>query len=106
MPLIFYISHDGNQYEADVAIGDSVMQGAVTHGIDGILGECGGCQSCGTCHCYIDDAWIEIVGIATGRELEMVSATPTPKKSSRLSCQIQVTEALDGLIVHLPESQY
>jgi 2Fe-2S ferredoxin len=106
MPLIFYTDHDGQQFEADVPIGTSVMQGAVDNGIDGILGECGGNQCCATCHCYVDDRWIEKTGLAEGSEFEMVAAAPEPKPNSRLSCQIKVTEALDGLSVHLPASQY
>jgi 2Fe-2S ferredoxin len=73
---------------------------------DGILGECGGVMSCATCHCYIDDAWINLTGTASGTELEMIEASSNAKPNSRLSCQIKVTEALEGLTVHLPESQY
>jgi 2Fe-2S ferredoxin len=106
MPLIFYVTHDGNMYEADVAVGNSVMNGAVENMIDGILGECGGVMSCGTCHCYVDDAWLEKTGHAEGAELDMINATTDPRPNSRLSCQIKVTPELEGLTVHLPESQY
>lgn len=106
MPLIFYTSHDGNTYEADVPVGTSVMKGAVDNGIDGILGECGGAMSCATCHCYVNDAWLEKTGTAEGSELDMIDATSDPKPNSRLSCQIIVTEELEGLSVDLPESQW
>jgi len=106
MPLIFYVNHNGDMYEADVPIGDSVMNGAVSNMIDGILGECGGVMSCAPCHCHVDDHWIEKTGTADGSELEMIEASSDPRPNSRLSCQIKVTEALEGLIVHLPESQY
>ena len=106
MPLIFYKRHNGDLYEADIPIGSTVMQGALDNGIDDILAECGGNQSCATCHCYVDEQWIDKTGVAEGREFEMVAATSYPKETSRLSCQITVTEAMEGLIVHLPESQY
>ncbi len=106
MPLIFYVTHDGNQYEADVAIGDTVMQGAVNTMIDGIVAECGGSCVCSTCHCYVDEAWAERIGPATGVEADMVAAVSEPKETSRLSCQITVSADMEGLTVHLPASQY
>jgi len=105
MPLIFYTTHDGNTYEADVAAGENLMQAAVDNGIDGIVGACGGSMSCATCHCYVDDAWINKIGVAEGAEFEMVAATQEPKPTSRLSCQLVVTEDMDGLTVYLPSSQ-
>ncbi len=106
MPLIFYVSDDGNMYEADVPIGNSVMNGAVENMIDGILGECGGVMSCATCHCYVDEKWLDKTGTASDTELEMIEATSDPRPNSRLSCQIKVTEEMEGLTVHLPQSQY
>ena len=106
MPLIFYVTHDGNMFEADVPVGNSIMQGAVENMIDGILGECGGVMSCATCHCYVDEKWLDKTDVAYGSELEMIAASSDPRPNSRLSCQIKVTEDLEGLTVHLPESQY
>ncbi|MGH1485325.1 MAG: 2Fe-2S iron-sulfur cluster-binding protein [Cellvibrionaceae bacterium] len=106
MPLIFYVTHDGNMFEADVPVGNSVMHGAVENMIDGILGECGGVMSCATCHCYIDEQWMDKIGAASGTEKEMIEAGSEPRPNSRLSCQIKVSEELEGLTVHLPESQY
>ena len=106
MPLIFYVTHDGNMYEADVPVGNSVMHGAVENMIDGILGECGGVMSCATCHCYVDEQWLDKTGTATNSEADMIAATPAPKPNSRLSCQLIVSEDMEGLTVHLPESQY
>jgi 2Fe-2S ferredoxin len=105
MPLIFYVTHDGNMFEADVPVGENVMQGAVDNGIDGIVGACGGSMCCATCHCYVDDAWINKTGVAEGAEFEMVAATNEPKTNSRLSCQLVVSDEMDGLTVHLPSSQ-
>jgi 2Fe-2S ferredoxin len=106
MPLIFYVTHDGNMYEADVAIGDSVMNGAVQNMIDGILGECGGVMSCGTCHCHIDAKWQGKIGEPDSIELKMLEASHNYEANSRLSCQLKVTAEMEGLTVHLPESQY
>jgi 2Fe-2S ferredoxin len=106
MPIIHYIEADGAEYEADVVVGSTVMQGAVDNMIDGILAECGGSCSCATCHCYVDEAWFEKVGEAGGTEKIMLEMAVDPQPTSRLSCQIKVTEELDGLVVRLPESQY
>ena len=106
MPLIFYVTHDGNMYEADVPVGSSVMQGAVSQMIDGIVGECGGAMRCGTCHCYIDPQWQDKIPAASATESEMLAATSDPRPNSRLSCQIKVSPEMEGLIVHLPHSQY
>lgn len=106
MPLINYIEANGNHYEADVAVGESVMQGAVDNMIDGILAECGGACACATCHCYVDEAWVSKIAAPEPQEQDMLEAVVEPKENSRLSCQIVVTEDMDGLTVHLPASQY
>lgn len=106
MPLIFYVTHQNDMYEADVPVGNTVMQGAVDNGIDGILAECGGMMSCATCHCYVDEQWADQLGPASGAEADMIAAVPDPRSNSRLSCQLKVTEAMEGLTVHLPETQY
>ena len=102
------VDYDGTRHKVDVPIGDSVMQGAVSNMISGIVGECGGGMACATCHCYVDDAWMDKVGpAASTAEKEMLqSAASEEKPGSRLSCQITVSPELDGLIVHLPEAQY
>ena len=106
MPTIKYIDNSGKTSEVEVSSGNSVMQGAVDNMIDGIVGDCGGAVACATCHCYVDEAWLQCTGEADDMEKDMLVAVVDPKPNSRLSCQINVTEQLDGLIVHLPESQY
>ena len=107
MPKVTYIEHDGTPHAVEVPEGDSVMQGAVNNMINGIAGECGGGLACATCHCYVDDAWIDRVGAAAGAENEMLEVTSSERRpSSRLGCQITISEALDGLVVRLPETQY
>lgn len=108
MPKVTYIAHDGSTSTAEVPVGENVMRGALYNGIDGIVGECGGGLSCATCHCYVDDAWTAAVGGPSSKdETDLLQAAASEvKPSSRLSCQIAMTDALDGLVVHLPEAQY
>lgn len=107
MASVTYIQHDGTEHQVDIPDGESVMQGALDNMIDGIVGECGGGLACATCHCYVDDAWIDRLDPATDIEKEMLDFTAeeaTP--GSRLSCQITVGPELDGLVIRLPKSQF
>lgn len=107
MASVTYIEHDGTPHTVEVPDGNSVMQGAVNNMIAGIVAECGGGLACATCHCYVDDAWIDRVGSTSEAEIEMLEATASERRrGSRLSCQITVTHELDGLVVRLPETQY
>lgn len=106
MAKIIFISSTGESTEIDAPTGDSVMQAAVSNMVDGIVAECGGCLSCATCHVYVDEAWIDRVGAAPGDEQGMLQFAIDPNERSRLSCQIQVTEELDGLVLHVPAAQY
>jgi ferredoxin, 2Fe-2S len=108
MPKVTYIEHSGAEHAVDVPVGENVMRGAIYNGVEGIVGECGGGLSCATCHCYVDEAWTERVGgPASQAEEELLeSAAGEVRPNSRLSCQIQVSDALDGLVVRLPEAQY
>jgi len=107
MALVTYIEHSGAVHKVQVPTGNSVMQGAVNNMIQGIVAECGGGLACATCHCYVDEAWMERVGPASEPESQMLEfAANARKANSRLSCQITVSDELDGLVVHLPESQF
>lgn len=105
MPLVKFISHDGNEQEVHVASGTSVMHAAVDNGVPGILADCGGACSCATCHCYVDDAWLDKVPAADDVETQMLDFVMDAQPNSRLSCQIVVEDELDGLVVRLPASQ-
>lgn len=105
MTMITYIEQDGTEHRLDVAPGHSVMQGAVDNGVFGILAECGGACSCGTCHVYVDPPWVGKIGEAKETETAMLEDVCDGKPNSRLSCQIRVTEELDGLLVRIPERQ-
>jgi ferredoxin, 2Fe-2S len=108
MPKVTYIENEGSSRTLDVDVGENVMRGAVYNGVPGIAGDCGGGLSCATCHCYIDDAWVERVGgPSSSDEAELLQgAAAELRANSRLSCQIDLRDDLDGLIVHLPETQY
>jgi 2Fe-2S ferredoxin len=108
MPQVTFIAADGTSTSVEAPLGENVMRVALYNGIDGIIGECGGGLSCATCHCYIDQDWTDRVGPPSSQvEDELLeSAGAAVKPTSRLSCQIEMTEALDGLVVHLPETQY
>ena len=105
MPRITFVSADGEATTVE-AQGGSVMQAALAGNVGGIVAECGGAMMCATCHVYVDDDWRSAVGPASDDERGMLDfAASEVKSSSRLSCQIAVTDALDGLTVHLPETQ-
>jgi 2Fe-2S ferredoxin len=108
MARVTYVDHAGAAVEVEIAVGENVMRGALYNGIEGITGECGGGLSCATCHCYVDDAWTEAAGGPSSEaEAELLeSAAAEVRPTSRLSCQLVVTEALDGLVVHMPEHQF
>lgn len=106
MPKITYIEHSGAEHVVDVNPGFSVMEGAVKNGIPGIDADCGGACACATCHVYIDAAWADKVGGKSEMEESMLDFAQNVEANSRLSCQIEVSDALDGLIVRMPESQH
>ncbi|MBB3047198.1 2Fe-2S ferredoxin [Litorivivens lipolytica] len=106
MGLVTYVSFDGEKTTVDVANGDSLMQGAIDNGIDGILGDCGGGCACATCHCMVDEAWYAKTGEPDDMEADMLDGVLDPKPTSRLSCQVFMSDELDGIVVHLPESQF
>jgi len=106
VPTVIYVKHDGSEQEVHVEKGTSVMQAAVDNLVDGILGDCGGACSCATCHCYVSEEWQDKIPAADVVEQEMLDFVMDPKDNSRLSCQIIVTDELDGLKIHLPKSQF
>ncbi len=105
MPKIVYIDVDGERHECEVDVGLSVMEGAIANDINGILAICGGGCACSTCHSYIDDAWTERVGPPNDVEASTLELASDTRPSSRLTCQIEVTENLDGLIVHVANNE-
>ena len=107
MVKIKFIEHSGQEHAVEANTGASVMIAAVSNGVPGIDAACGGaCSSCATCHVYVDQEWFEKTGEINPTEEAMLSISTDRKENSRLSCQIQVTEDLEGLVVNMPEFQF
>jgi len=106
MARITYIEHNGKEHVVEVATGLSVMEGAVKNMIPGIDADCGGACACATCHVYVDEAFFDKTGEKDAMEESMLDFAEDVKENSRLSCQIEVNDDLDGLIVRLPASQH
>ena len=106
MTTINFILADGSRHAIEATDGEVVMRVAVRSGFEGILAECGGACSCATCHVHIDPAWVGKLPPKDELETEMLEFAEGVDATSRLSCQLAITPALDGLIVHIPESQY
>jgi 2Fe-2S ferredoxin len=106
MAKITYITRDGERHEVDVDNGYSVMEGAINNQVDGIVAECGGACACATCHAYIDEAWLEKLPPMDDMEDSMLDAAFERKPNSRLTCQLEVSDALDGLTVTVAENEY
>ncbi len=106
MTTINFILADGSRHAIDAGDGEVVMRVAVRSGFSGILAECGGACSCATCHVHIDKSWYKQVPLRSELETEMLDFAEGVDDTSRLSCQIKITPELDGIIVHVPESQY
>lgn len=106
MAKITYIEHNGTQHTVEVATGMTVMEGARDNGIPGIDADCGGACACSTCHVYVDADWVEKLPVRDPMEEDMLDFAwePDPLRS-RLTCQLRVTDELDGLVVNLPEKQ-
>ena len=106
MAKITYIEYDGTEHAIDVKTGLSVMEGAVKNNMPGIDADCGGACACATCHVYVDEAWRDKTGEPLGHGGVHARLRRERRANSRLSCQIKVTDALDGLVVRMPESQH
>ena len=105
MTKITYIEYNGTEHTIDVQNGLTVMEGAVQNDVPGIDADCGGSMACATCHVYVKDEWYNKLDEKNEGEDDMIDQAYEPKKNSRLSCQITVSDKIEGLIVHLPEKQ-
>ena len=106
MTNIKYIEFNGKEHLVDVPNGLTVMEGAIKNKIPGIDADCGGACACATCHVYLDETWVEKVSSKEDAEEDMLDFAFDVKPTSRLSCQLTVTEELEGLTVNLPEKQF
>ena len=105
VPKITYISHNGNKNTVEVPVGLTVMEGALQNNIEGIDADCGGSMACATCHVYVPENWFSKLEKMQDAEQDMLDMAYEPKKNSRLSCQIILTDNMDGLTVTTPEKQ-
>ena len=105
MARITYIEHSGTEHTVDVKNGLTVMEGARNNNIPGIEADCGGACACSTCHVYVAPDWVEKLPKKDDLEDDMLDFAYDVKPTSRLSCQVKVTDDLDGLVVHVPERQ-
>ena len=105
MPKITFITHDKESHLVEIQNGLTLMQAADDNNSTGIVAECGGGMACSTCHVYVEDKWLEKLNKKTDEEEGVLDMAFEPKKNSRLSCQIEVSAEIDGLVVHIPEKQ-
>ncbi len=105
MPSVTYIEHGGTEHKVDVESGMTVMEGAQLNMVPGIEAVCGGMCSCATCHCYIEGEWKDKIPPPVSQELTMLDTASHRRETSRLGCQIILTEDLEDLVVHLPSAQ-
>ena len=105
MPKITYIDNQGSSQTIDVENGLTVMEGAIQNDIPGIDADCGGSMACATCHVYVEEKWLDKIPKAEEAEVDMIDMAFEPKKNSRLSCQLIVTDELNGLTIITPEKQ-
>ena len=105
MAKIIYTTHDNQKHEVEVQNGLTVMEGAIQNDIPGIDADCGGGMACATCHVYVKEDWFNKVPSKQEGEDDMLDQAFEPKTNSRLSCQLIVSDELDGLVVNLPEKQ-
>ena len=104
MPQVHWIMSNGDRVSDDVNVGTNLMDAALMNGIPGVAGECGGCLSCATCHVYVDEAWLAACPPMDEVENAMLDVVTSPRQpSSRLSCQLIAAEALDGIVLHVPD---
>ena len=105
MPKVTFIEHDGTVHDVDAEIGESLMEAAMRGSVAGIVAECGGSCTCATCHIYVDDAWLAKTGERSLEEDEQLDNAYDVRPNSRLSCQIKMTDELDGILVRTPSYQ-
>jgi len=105
MPKVIYIDHEGTSREVDAKVGTTIMEAAVQNLVPGIDADCGGACACATCHVYVDGAWMGKLKARDDMEESMLDFAEDVQENSRLSCQIQLTEELDGITVTTPEVQ-
>ena len=106
MVAVTFVAPGGATRQVDAAVGESVMEVALANDIPQIVADCGGAMSCATCHVHVAPDWLSVTGAADGDEAAMLEMAIDPDETSRLSCQIRLTEAMDGVVINLPARQF
>ena len=106
MPKVIYIAPDQTRHDVEVESGYSIMEGAINNNIEGIVAECGGACACATCHSYVDPAWVDKIPSMDDMEDSMLDAAFDRKANSRLTCQIEMSDELDGIVIHVADNEY
>lgn len=104
MPRVIYVDSEGQRREVEVPVGSTVMEGAIDNDVAGIVAECGGACACATCHAYVADDWLAKLPPASDMEDAMLESARERRSNSRLTCQIEITDALDGLEVQVADN--
>ena len=105
MPRVTFVQPDGSRQTVEASPGRTGMDVARAHRVQGLLGICGGAVQCSTCHCYVDAEWVGRLPPQLQREANLIEFVPEPRPASRLACQLVLTDALDGLVLHVPAEQ-
>ena len=105
MSKVIYVDKNEQQYVVDVENGTNLMQAALDNLVPGILGDCGGSSACATCHVYVDPKWAERAGSPSEIEIDLIDGLLETRPTSRLACQILMSDDLDGIVLQLPEQQ-
>ena len=105
MPRVTFVQPDGSRQTVEADAGRTGMEAARDHGVRGLRGECGGEVLCSTCHCYVDAEWLDRLPPRRKGESDLIDFVHEPRAASRLACQLVLTEALDGLVLHVPPEQ-
>ena len=106
MTRVIFVRPGGERVEVEAQEGMSLMEVAVANGVPEIVAECGGACACGTCHCFVAGEWVDRLPPKEDMEAAMLDCVIDPRPQSRLSCQIRISDEIDGLVVEVPESQY
>ncbi|WP_353412644.1 2Fe-2S iron-sulfur cluster-binding protein [Arenicella sp. 4NH20-0111] len=106
MPKITFVDYQGNERSVEASSGDTVMEVATSNDIPGIDADCGGACACATCHVFVNEEWLKVVGKPGDLEAEMLEVAEEVTEASRLACQVHISDEMDGLIITTPESQF
>lgn len=107
MPTVIFRHSDGVDDIFEVLEGENLMRGAIDGAVEGVVGECGGALACATCHCYVEQPWADLLPAISEAEHDMLECVAAPRQpSSRLACQIEMSQALSGIVVKVPEKQF